>query len=185
MGFPQRKGSATITRIPIGLNLFSAQHAAKKPVKSKPSNTEAVASDNPIVPSTPASATPSVSLHHPPYAPFLPSPYGYPSFYPFPQLSPFPQPNFFGSSDHAGPSNWGKPPPQPPSSPPPAGSSLDDFCNNYGISFGARIKLDELGFEMGDDLSSISQTQYESAGFKHLEWNHVLKAYKKYKYDQK
>src|SRR6267154_3364257 len=65
MGFPQRKGSATITRIPIGSNLFSAQHAAKKPVKSKPSNTEAVASDNPTVPSTPASATPSVSLHHP------------------------------------------------------------------------------------------------------------------------
>ena len=180
------KGTATLTSIPIGSNLFSAQHAAKKIAKSKPSNPEIAASDTPTTP-TPAAtptATPA-SFSHPPYTPFpLPSPYGYPPYTPYYR---FPQPNFFGqpSFRQAGPSNWGQTAPQPQSSPPPMGSSLDEFCNNYNISFTARTKLDQLGFEIGDDLSSISQEQYESVGFKHLEWSQVLKAYRKFKRDQK
>jgi len=53
------------------------------------------------------------------------------------------------------------------------------------VNFTAHTKLDQLGFEIGDDLSSISQEQYESVGFKHLEWSQVLKAYRKFKHDQK
>ena len=74
---------------------------------------------------------------------------------------------------------------QLPSSPPPRGSSLEDFCDNYGINFTSQTKLDQLGFEIGDDLASISPEQYESVCFKLLEWNRVFKAYKKFKRDQK
>jgi hypothetical protein len=74
---------------------------------------------------------------------------------------------------------------QPPSSPPPHGSSLEDFCNNYGINFTSQTKLDQLGFKIGNDLASISPEQYKSAGFKLLEWNWAFKPYKKFKQDQK
>jgi len=182
----KRKGTATLTSIPIGSNLFSTQHAAKKVVKSKPSNPEIAASDTPATPTPAATATTTpASFPHPPYTPFpSPSPYGYPPYTPY---YGFPQPNFFSqpSFGQAGPSNWGQTAPEPQSSPPPAGSSLDDFCNNYNISFTACTKLEQLGFEIGDDLTSISQEQYESVGFKHLEWNRVLKAYRKFKRDQK
>ncbi|KIM82489.1 hypothetical protein PILCRDRAFT_88552 [Piloderma croceum F 1598] len=177
-----RKGTATITSIPIGSNLFSTQHAAKKLTKPKPSNTEAVSSDSPTIPTTPAPAPPSTPFHHLPYAPFLPSPYVYPPYY------PFTPPNFLGppSFERGGPLNWGNQPPQPPSSPPPAAEySVNEFCEAYDISFAARTKLDQLGFEMGDDLSFISEAQYESIGFKHLEWGRVLKAYRKFKRDRK
>jgi hypothetical protein len=180
MIFFQHKGSATITNIPIGSSLFSAQHAVKKLGKSKSLSGEVVLSDT--IPTTPTPATSGpASFHHPPYVPFPPSPYGFPSYY------PYPLPNFFGppSVECADSSGWGNPPPQPPSSPPPAESSLNDFCNDYDISFATQTKLDQLGFEMGDDLSSISEAQYESVGFKHLEWGRVLKAYRKFKRDRK
>jgi hypothetical protein len=159
--------------------LFLAQHAAKKALKSTPSNV--IVSDTP---STPAPAQPT-TFSHPPYTPFPPpSPYGYPPFnlfYPFPQHNFFPQPGF----EKASSPNWGQSMQQPPSSPPPPGSSLDQFCDNYNINFASQMKLDQLGFEIGDDLTSISPEQYESVGFKHLEWSRVLKAYKKFKHDQK
>ena len=158
---------ATITSIPIGSNLFSTQHTAKKLTKPKPSNTEAVSSDSPTIPTTLAPAPPSTPFHHPPYAPFPPSPYVYPPYY------PFTLPIFWGppSFKHGGPSNWKNQPPQPPSSPLPATEySVDEFCEAYDISFAACTKLDQLGFKMGDDLSFISEAQYESVGFKHLEW---------------
>jgi hypothetical protein len=135
---------ATVTSIPIGSNLFSASHAVKKPAKSKPSNIEDAPPAAHAIPSPP----PPAPFQQPPYTPFPPSPYGYPPYYRF----PLPQPNFFAqlpAFGQAGLSSWGQPPPQPPSSPPPAGSSLDEFCDDYGISFTTRTRLDQLGFEMG------------------------------------
>ena len=176
--FFQHKGTATITNIPVGLNLFSTQHAAKKLGKSK-LTAEVAPSNTPPSTPTPATLAPA-PFPHPPY-PFPPSPYGYPPYYLYPQL------NFFGppSFEHAGSSNSGNLLQQPPSSPPSAESSLDDFCSDYGISFATQTKLDQLRFEMGDDLSSISEAQYESVGFKHLEWIWVLKAYRRFKCDRK
>jgi len=133
---------ATITSIPIGSNLFSTQHTAKKLTKPKPSNTEAVSSDSPTIPTTLAPAPPSTPFHHPPYAPFLPSPYVYPSYY------LFTLPNFLGppSFKHGGPSNWGNQPPQLPSSPPSAAEySVNEFCEAYDISFATHTNLTNLG----------------------------------------
>ena len=62
--FFQCKGTATLTSITMGSNLFSTQHAAKKPPKSKSSN---VTSD---IPTTPISTAPLALIMQPPYSTF-------------------------------------------------------------------------------------------------------------------
>ncbi|KAF9489769.1 hypothetical protein BDN71DRAFT_1435147 [Pleurotus eryngii] len=41
------------------------------------------------------------------------------------------------------------------SSPPPVDSSIDDFCDQYKVSLDDRACLDQLGFQIGDNISHI------------------------------
>lgn len=44
-----------------------------------------------------------------------------------------------------------------------------------------RVRLEELGFEVGDNLAAVKEVHWEHVGFAPLTWNRVLKAYSKYK----
>jgi hypothetical protein len=59
------------------------------------------------------------------------------------------------------------------------------FCQAYGISENEELALDKLGFELGDNLEQVTEHQYEAVGFKTLAWKRVLKAYKKFKRENK
>lgn len=59
------------------------------------------------------------------------------------------------------------------------------FCESYRISESEELALDKLGFELGDDLGQVTEQQYEAVGFKTLAWMRVLKAYKKFKRENK
>jgi hypothetical protein len=70
--------------------------------------------------------------------------------------------------------------------PPPAiGLSFDEFCDEYKLSAASKEGLLTLGFEMGDDLSVVTETKYKNAGFQPLSWDRVRCAYHKYKQDYK
>ena len=66
-----------------------------------------------------------------------------------------------------------------------ADRSVHDFCVGYGIGTGLEGCLDKLGFQIRDNLIEVTENQWKEAGFKPLEWQHVLKAYKKYKVDKR
>ena len=172
--------------IPIGSNLFNAQHAAKKVLKTtpaKPHSASAFPNDPSTGPSTPSRMpTHNASLFNnslPPYPPPIPPPF---PFYGFPPAPYFGQPGF-------GYPNI-PPPPQPLSAhprplPPPTGLSFDKFCEAYKVSAASKEGLVSLGFEMGDDLSVVTQAEYKSVGFQPLSWDCVRRAYRKYKQDYK
>jgi len=63
------------------------------------------------------------------------------------------------------------------------GLSFDEFCEEYKLSALSREGLISLGFEMGDDLSVVTEAEYKSAGFQPLSWDRVCRAYRKYKQD--
>lgn len=68
------------------------------------------------------------------------------------------------------------------SSPPPEEmGSVEDFCTRYRLGESVRTKLGDLGFEIGDDLSMLKDSHWQSMGFAPLEWNRILKAYNNYK----
>ena len=107
---------------------------------------------------------------------------------PFQPLAPpflyyeFPPTPYFGS--------FGYPhvaPPPPPlvahaqSSPLPMGLSFDEICTEYKLNAVSKWGLQDLGFEMGDDLSVVTKTEYKSVGFLPLSWDQVHRAYRKYK----
>jgi len=62
---------------------------------------------------------------------------------------------------------------------------VHDFCESYGISESEELALDKLGFELGDNLGQVTEQKYEAVGFKTLAWMRVLKAYKKFKRENK
>ena len=104
---------------------------------------------------------------------------------PFPYYG-FPPAPYFGGFGYPS----AAPPPQPSvahvqSSPPPTGLSFDEFCNEYKLDAGSKQGLLDLGFEMGDDLSVVNETEYKAAGFRPLSWDRVRRAYRKYKQDYK
>jgi hypothetical protein len=73
----------------------------------------------------------------------------------------------------------------PPSSPPPqADFSLADFCATYGLNNTIQQGLEELGFEIGDDLTCLTTDQWRDVGIGLLARKRVLAAYRKYKKDQ-
>lgn len=73
------------------------------------------------------------------------------------------------------------------SSPPVADStiSIADFCAACGLDAATADGLDNLGFQVGDDLKMVERDDYIGAGFKALAWKRVLVAYSKYKKDNK
>lgn len=65
------------------------------------------------------------------------------------------------------------------SSPPPVDSSIDDFCDQYKVSLDDRARLDQLGFQIGDNISHI-EDQALGVGFRILDWTRIVKNYNKY-----
>jgi hypothetical protein len=73
----------------------------------------------------------------------------------------------------------------PPSSPPTANCTIAEFCKTYDLGVEAETGLEMLGFRFGDDLGTVTQSEYAEAGFKPLEWRRVLKAYRKVKHENR
>ena len=72
----------------------------------------------------------------------------------------------------------------PLSSPPPqADFSLADFCATYGLNNQIQQGLEQLGFEIGDDLSDLTTEQWKENGIGPLAQKRVIKAYRQYKKD--
>ncbi|KAJ6626532.1 hypothetical protein B0H10DRAFT_1941826 [Mycena sp. CBHHK59/15] len=198
-----KKGTASLITPPLASNHFKANAALRNTatsVAAAPPSTPA-APPPPPPPSTPAA--PAVPLMPYPYGsiPFPPS-MGYPSF---PSYHP---PGLYGHPSHMLP--WqdtprahrrrrsfdGSSPPQqasskrrrddrlpdPPSSPAFSGGSLNDFLSRYpDLPAPTRSFLDDLGFEIGDDLSLVTEVQWKEGGLTLFGWNRVIKSYKKYK----
>jgi hypothetical protein len=182
-----QQGKASIATIPVGSNLFSAKNAAKKVVTS----TLATLSPDMAAEGSVAASIPSHSLPPMPSFNLLchqtpPSPYGFPyPFYQYPLPSPFFPPSPFTSPFYAPQTTKNTSPGlnEPRSSPPPAGGSVDDFCEWYHLGDSVRQGLEHLGFEIGDNLAVVMETQYQQAGFKTLAWTWVLRDYSKYQCD--
>jgi hypothetical protein len=71
------------------------------------------------------------------------------------------------------------------SSPIDISGNVHDFCQAYGIGEEEELGLEKLGFALGDNLDEVEEREYQAAGFKTLAWKRVLKAYKKWKRDNK
>lgn len=173
--YQQRSGKASIHNIPLGSNLFGAAHTIKKTPKASTSTSV---------------SEPGPSSHAPESPTPFRSPHGFPNS-PFPYYGFPPNPTNFYSTPYGFPVGTPQWPSQvsssshPRSSPPPAGVSLDMFCAQYSLSDTAKQGLEALGFEPGDDLSVVTEAEYKEAGFARLSWDRVLRAYRKYKQDQK
>lgn len=128
----------------------------------------------------PAPEAPAVPAAPPPgTAP----PQGYPPYYPYPPFT-FGMPPFGGA-----PPAWpGAALPDPRASSPPAVDptmTTADFCALYGLDAATEAGLDNLGFQVGDNLKEVEREDYTAAGFKALAWKRVLTAYAKHKKDNK
>lgn len=97
---------------------------------------------------------------------------------PFPG-GPFP----YGPAPHVGDAASGRPQHEHvrSSSPPVPECDVHDFCVKYNLGEAAEDGLQKLGFQIGDDLNSVPQSEWDAAGFKLLAWKRVLKAYAKHK----
>lgn len=189
-----KSGTATYERIPVLSPMFTADKALKRASKSS--------TKSPTPPTTPPTTEPSMPVPTQVQMPAMPLPtfFQYPQI-PFPQVSPQ-MPLFMGyggmGMPYSGnpftagagmeatpirPSRYQSR--SPPSSPPTANCSIADFCESYNLGPQAESGLDHLGFEFGDDLSTVTESQYTKAGFKPLEWRRVLKAYRQLKVDNR
>ncbi|KAI0058917.1 hypothetical protein BV25DRAFT_1918836 [Artomyces pyxidatus] len=61
------------------------------------------------------------------------------------------------------------------------GIDLDDWCTQMALDEATCEKLHTLGFQVGDNIKTLPETDWQEAGFKRLEWQRVLKADKKYR----
>lgn len=168
---------------PIPSPQFNPSTAVKN-TSSEPSEAATVATAVPVTPPLP------MSMNHPsfqttPYPYPYSSPFGYPPMMPpmgfFPTPPPAPFPPFgtpWGQIPGAGPS----PHSDPRSSPPPENTgSVEELCARYNLSNDTEVKLEMLGFVIGDSLSELTEDNWWDVGFTILERNRVLKAYSKYK----
>ena len=182
-----KAGKATIDKIPNAMP-FKADQALKKPSKSV-SQAAANAPSSPKIHTT-APPTPVA----PTAATLLPTPTGFPPYqsYPFPPMNPMPMMPFPGYPNpyQAYMNPWfpAQPSPptkqhldEPPSSPLRCDITVSDFCQLYDIGHDAEAALDNLDFEIGDDLECVTEKQWMDAGFKPLAWNRVKKIYRKFK----
>ncbi|KAJ7710716.1 hypothetical protein B0H17DRAFT_1190411 [Mycena rosella] len=194
-----KNGTATLMTVPSGSQHFN--------VKSSLTIRKAVTSGAPE-PSV-SQHTLGAPVHpFAPQYPFYPSPYDYPPAPPMghpPPFSPYPPPQDFyhhsrmpswqetpsrsrrqRSFDGSSPPQISKrkrPDPDPPSSPGVEGGSVDEFCTTYSdvLPLETRGFLLDLGFQIGEDLSLITEPRWQAAGFVLFSWNRVVKAYGKYK----
>jgi hypothetical protein len=67
------------------------------------------------------------------------------------------------------------------SSPPIPGGSVEEFCRKYNLQESTCDSLNEMGFEIGDGLSALKESQWERAAIPPLTVNQIIKAYGKYK----
>ncbi|KAK7034091.1 hypothetical protein R3P38DRAFT_2519192, partial [Favolaschia claudopus] len=191
----KKTGSCTLDLPPLGSNLFKADKAIKRA--------------SPIAPPAVATGTPTPTLPPPAAPPQTPYPHPY-GYYPPPPpmpLPPFgmytpPMPSYYGHSPwqetprrHRRHRSWdgGSSPPSepaskrhrhidPPSSPAPIGGSLDDFIESFpNLPEQTRGFLSEQGFQIGDDLSIVTDAQWKEAGFVLFGWKRVLDSYNQYK----
>lgn len=65
------------------------------------------------------------------------------------------------------------------SSPPIPDTSLDDFCALYGFNAEVKSRLENMEFDVNDDVSSISESAWKDVGFTELSWRRVVKALRK------
>ncbi|KAJ7823608.1 hypothetical protein B0H14DRAFT_2370044 [Mycena olivaceomarginata] len=203
----KRKG-ASLIRAPMSSNLFTAKKAIKKtggPVAAGGfAPTAAVTSALPSILPAPAShPTPSQfpfwqnGYAYPPPMP------GYPGFPPMPYPPPFPNYPSFDRHSQSSPWNetprrrrhrsWdGSSPPEqasskrryvdPPSSPALLGGSVDEFIAAYpNLPPGLKPLLQKLGFEIGDDITVITEAQWTSADIAQFTAARIVKYYHKYK----
>ena len=115
----------------------------------------------------------------PPFFPPYPSPYGYPS----PWAQPLPlSPR---RSHHSRYDNHHSPSPSRhrSSSPPIPECELHEFCHTYGLDDQAEQVLRDLGFQVGDELHNVPDTEWTKLNVSFLARQRILKAYKKFKRD--
>ncbi|KAJ6549184.1 hypothetical protein B0H10DRAFT_2242995 [Mycena sp. CBHHK59/15] len=203
----QRKATSLI-KVPMSSNLFTAKKAIKKaagPAAAGGSAPPAAGtSAPPVIPSTPAShPTPPQFPFWQNVYPYPPPMPGYPSFPPMPYPPPFP--NYLSFDHHSQNSPWNKtprrrrhrswdgssPPEQssskrrqvdPPSSPALVGGSINEFIAAYpNLPPGLKPLLQKLGFEIGDDITVITEAQWISADIPQFTAARIVKFYHKYK----
>jgi hypothetical protein len=205
---PQKRKAASLIRAPMSSNLFTAKKAIKKtggPVAAGGfAPTAAVTSALPSILPAPAShLTPSQfpfwqnGYAYPPPMP------GYPGFPPMPYPPPFP--NYPSFDRHSQNSPWNETPRRrrhrswdgsspleqasskrrhvdPPSSPALLGGSVDEFIAAYpNLPPGLKPLLQKLGFEIGDDITVITEAQWTSADIAQFTAARIIKYYRKYK----
>ncbi|KAF8810535.1 hypothetical protein BYT27DRAFT_7091597 [Phlegmacium glaucopus] len=183
-----RDGKASILVPLLSSNLFNSKLATKVP---KILSTPIESTVQPVL----GPAHPPMTPTHPHMAgyPYMYPPYGYPPPLPAPfhmyspsMFQPPQPPSFYspGPSSHmkSNPQDRREPHSSPPRSyPPPAGGSVDAFCEQYKLKDSVCSGLKELGFEIGDDLSSVKDSQWECVGIPPLTATRIIKLYGKYK----
>lgn len=162
-------------------------------------------------PPPPASAPPNPIAQYPYHHPLLPSypmsyypppfVHGPGSFYPLSNQVPQPYASIYTSASsqapvhaHSYPMPVYPPPLHTPfahghaisldrsSSPlPPDAGSVEDMCTKYGLGDEILDRLEKLRFQIGDDLSVLTEEKWTAAGFTDLEWDRVKTAYRRYK----
>ncbi|KAF8199378.1 hypothetical protein K438DRAFT_1933409 [Mycena galopus ATCC 62051] len=201
-----KKGTASIISPPLGSNHFKAKAAIKTtavPNVAVPTLTNLPPPSTPAAPAAQPTNPYSNPYPYPPIPPIpFPPPMGYP---PYPSYHPT---GFYGHAPHLMPwqetprahrrgRSWdGSSPPEqstskrrrqdrrpdPPSSPALSGGSVDEFLAQYAdLPDGTGRFLRELGFEIGDDLSVVTEAQWKAGGLTLFGWNRVTRAYNKYK----
>jgi hypothetical protein len=190
-----QQGHTTYEKVPILSPMFKASLALKRASKNAINTDTLTASTPPAMQlSTPNLAHTQGQMPIMPFANFpqypqVSFPQTYAPMHPFMGYGvpgmPYPSGNPLFT---AGPSMFSMPTTtsrSPPSSPPTADYSIAQFCEAYHLGEQAEVGLENLGFRFGDDLHVVTSKEYTEAGFKPLEWQRVLKAYKKVKQDNR
>ncbi|KAJ7135342.1 hypothetical protein C8R46DRAFT_1235055 [Mycena filopes] len=191
-----KKGTTSLIAAPMGSKLFQAAQALKNP------SAPLIGTQPAAVPATPVAHQPPVQYLYwlSPYgAPFQPP--AYPSFPPMPYPNALPgyqSPRMYGTPLHdhrrRRQRSWdgGSSPPaqstskrrqiDPLSSPALSGGSIVDFLSlNPQFPPGLNALLQQLGFELGDDITIISEAQWTSADIPQFTAARIVKSYNKYK----
>jgi hypothetical protein len=118
----------------------------------------------------------------PPFFPPYPSPYGYASpwapHHKLQQLSPRHGHHSCYDNHHSS-----SPSRHRSSSPPIPECELHEFCQTYGLDDQAEQVLRDLGFQVGDELHDVPDTEWTKLNVSFLARQRILKAYKKFKRD--
>ncbi|KIJ50658.1 hypothetical protein M422DRAFT_245295 [Sphaerobolus stellatus SS14] len=69
----------------------------------------------------------------------------------------------------------------PSSSPPRVEENLEEYCAQCGFDGAIQLKLNNLGFTPGQNLSHTFKEEYEKVRFKYFEWQWVIQSDQKYR----